>query len=475
MSTKKTKLSTIAGFAGGADAEGALGAPGFVKSQDLPIIDEERWMPSQQGGNTYHNEQAGHNSMSELLQVNKNQFGVGMACYNSNQSNRIYHSICPFQVDNNGNITKGSVSSIENSSGTPISTQLHSAGFNNSTNTAIGNGEIAANSGSIVWYGRMYWGGSYYIMSWGGRVENSNTVSNHGRNTWTSSYDSNYPHPNGGEIAKSGGGSGNDPRYHIVGYDTNSYNHWSRWSYNGGNYPNHQTSSQLSSYSSTSAAYNVPQSYDCGWNWASCYRYYYTNDQFGWGVIDQGSSINNFSNNLRDSFPKQTGGGTSWQVVPLRFSEDKVIFANNQSGEYYTWNPSSTSMGQGNGSPKQMDVATKLKFCQSPVPSTFSWSEQPIRTPSLEGSDKILYTSCNWNSGLMVRKYTLDSSDNIGMEYAYANPYVAKPGSLTWGGNGGYGFAGNNQQILVHTTNYGNYVNIATYDLEKMFTSLGID
>ena len=55
--------------------------------------------------------------IGDINKAGKNQFGFNFLSNNGQDTNRIYHTIVPFQVDDNGTITSGSASTIENSSG----------------------------------------------------------------------------------------------------------------------------------------------------------------------------------------------------------------------------------------------------------------------------------------------------------------------------------------------------------------------
>ena len=504
------KLSRTPGFINSASNLNALSASSWITDHDFVQIDEEAWMPNQQSGETYHNSRAEFTTQidgsvdndersgagrsqrgelgdnyrlwqddtgngSDIVQVSKNQFGISLSA-KANSQNRIYYSACPFQVDDTGVITKGTVSSSGNSSGTACDgDSWHSVGFNNSTGSSI-NG-IPANSATTVWYQRVHWNGSYYMMTWGARFNTSNTVATMDRTTNGDIQDA-HPginNPKGVPIGNWGlsGGQNNTPYYHTVGYNGSQYSQWSRWSYNSGSYPNYNTATTIKTHGDQgSATIPVPQTWDCQWDHLAGYFYHTQSNEFGWGLIGADGARADVSDNLQTSFTKQ-GRADNFTLLPLRFKSDLVVWLNYESGQYYTCTGDNTTV-QSNGSPLEMTVAARQRLRQVP-PNFNGWhySEKPIRTPVTVGTVTTLYTSCNWHQGLMIKKWTWDSSTNVlDMTYAYAAPRLGLPGNLMFER---YRFAGANQNILVNATiDKGALITVKTYDVSKMFTSLGI-
>ena len=502
------KLSTTPGFINSAASVNALSASTWITDHDFLQIDEESWMPSQQSGETYHDHQSklttnatldqdynygpaarggdlteesfwhqtdtGH--ASDVVQCSNNQFGISLGASHQPQ-NRIYYSACPFQVDDSGNITKGTVSSTGNSSGYNYSgDSWHSVGHNNHTGGSIQG--IPANSASTIWYQRVHWAGSYYMMTWGARFNTSNTVATIDRTTNGDIQDA-YPginNPTGIPVANWGltGGATQTPYYHTVGYNGNNYSQWSRWSYNSGSYPNYNTAATIKSHNQImSGTLPVPQSWDCGWDHSAGYFYANTTDSLGWGLIDSGGNRADKADNIAFAFPKQ-GSSKRVALLPLRFKSDLVIWLNWETGEYYAVNPSGTTTAQSVGSPLQMTVPARQRMRQVPPNyNVWHYSEKPIRTPVTVGTVSTLYTSCNWKNGLMIKKWTWDSASNaLDMTFVYAAPRMGVPGDMKFER---YRFAGTNQNILVNTTvTNGALITVKTYDLTKMFTTLGI-
>ena len=500
------KLSRTPGFINSASNLNALSASSWITDHDFVQIDEEAWMPSQESGETYHNSRASFTTQvdgsldndersyrgyredreyrvwqddtgngSDIAQVSKNQFGIGLSAKNNSQ-NRIYYSACPFQVDDNGAITKGTVSSVGNSSGVQCDgDSWHSVGHNNSTGSSI-NG-IPANSATTIWYQRVDWAGSYYMMTWGARYNTSNTVATIDRTTNGDIQDA-HPginNPAGVPIGNWGltGGQNNTPYYHTVGYNGSQYSQWSRWNYNSGGYPSYNTNSTLKTHGApSSATIPAPQYWDCQWDHVSAYFYHTQSYEFGWGLCGRDGSRADFSDNMQSSFPKQ-GRADHFAVFPLRLKSDLIVWLNYETGEYYTGD-CTTALNQSNGSPLQMTVAARQRMRQVP-PNFNGWhySEKPIRTPVTVGNVTTLYTSCNWKGGFMVKKWTFDAGTNVlDMTFAYAAPRLGLPGEL---GFDRFRFAGTNQNILVNATiNRGSLITVKTFDVSKMLTSLGI-
>jgi len=410
------KLSTILGAESGGGATSA-----FVDTTAMPMLDYHEFRSSQygtgEGGTSGWNQYANNiQSTGDLNKASENQFGFNFQSTNDNDTSRIYHTIVPFQVDGNGAITPGGANTIENSSSTSYSTTFCRRGFNNTTPNTIGSGNIPGNCAGFVSYGRQVWAGGWQMMSWGGRIGNANTVTTHDRNNY-SDYNSSYPHPNEGTFGMTGGGS-NTPYYSIVGYDPSSYNYWSGWYYNSGSYPNHWTSNQLATYSSTCGFHNLPQADDCQWDWAGFYKYYYTSGQFGFGTVNYNSSQSNQQNNMRSMW---TGlrQGTNWDFLGWRMSQDLGIIYNWTTQEFYTWNPSNSAMNEGQGSPKKVDMADRANFLTSLGGDHWSsnsggWSQRirkPWTEPTAVGAsytnDELIRDS---NSGFAIRRVTYDSS-----------------------------------------------------------------
>ncbi len=410
------KLSTILGSETGGGATSA-----FVDTTAMPMLDYHEFRHggygSSEGGTSGWSQYANNfQSVGDLNKASDYQFGFNFQSSNDNDTNRIYHTIVPFQVDSNGAITSGNANTIENSSSTSYSTTFCRRGFNNTTPNTIGSGNIPGNCAGFVSYGRQVWAGSWNMMSWGGRIGNANTVTTHDRNSY-SDYNSNYPHPNEGTFGMTGGGN-NTPYYSIVGYDGNSYNYWSGWYYNSGSYPSHWTNNQLATYSSTSGFHNLPQADDSQWDWAGFYKYYYTGDQFGFGTVNYNSSQSNQANNMRGMW---TGlrSGTHWHFLGWRMAQDLGIIYNWKTQEFYTWNPTNSAMNEGIGSPKKVDMADRANFLATLGGDHWNsesgawsmrirkpWSE-PTQIGSAYTNDELIRDG---NNGFAIRRVTYDSS-----------------------------------------------------------------
>jgi len=417
------KLSTILGASGGG---GGGTASAFVDTGAMPLLDYQEMRSTQfstaQGGVSGWNQYASNiDRVGDLNKAGKNQFGINFLANNSQDTNRIYHTIIPFQVDDNGTITPGSANTIENSSGTSISTTFAGRGFNNTTSQTKGSGNIGANTAGFISYGRMHWNGSYYCMSWGGTISTSNTVSVHDR-TPNSDYTSSYPHPNEGIFGRSGGGD-QTPYYHVVGYDGNSYNYWSGWYYNSGSHPSHWTQAQLATYSSTCGYHNLPQSDDSTWDWAGYYKYYYTGDQYGFGTVNCNGNYSNQVNSMRSMWTGKRNG-TDWTLLGWRMKQDLGIIYDWRNQEFYTWNPTSgNAMNEGYGSSKKVDMDDRNDF-NSQTYGVSSWFqqnsgsftmrqrkpwEQPTTAGALTTNDEVIYDNYY---GMAVRRVTYDTSTN---------------------------------------------------------------
>ena len=353
------KLSRTPGFINSAANLNALSASSWITDHDFVQIDEEAWMPNQQSGETYHDHQAKFTTNSSLsqdynfgpaargrdlteesiwfqtdtgnasdvVQCSKNQFGISLSASHQPQ-NRIYYSACPFQVDDSGNITKGTVSSTGNSSGYSINgNSWHTEGFNNHTSGSVQG--IPANSASTAWYQRVHWNGGYYMMSWGARFNTSNTVATIDRNSNGDVQDA-YPginNPAGIPIGNWGltGGVSQTPYYHTVGYNGSNYAQWSRWSWNSGSYPSYNTAATIKSHGQImNGTIPVPHAWDCGWDRSCGYFYANTTDSIGWGLMDHGGNRADKSDNIQTAFPKQ-GSSMRVPLLPLRFKSNLVI------------------------------------------------------------------------------------------------------------------------------------------------------
>lgn len=491
-----SKLSSIIGGA----SSGGSGAGSYVSSQ-LPLLDckiiRSNGYSSANGGNGGWTYQARRVSYQGLInKASKNQFGVNFLSPNNQQQNQINHVIIPFQSDDNGNITIGTANSIQNSSSTSISTTFIGNGFNNTSSSTIGSGNIGANTAGFTCYGRMTWAGSYQMMSWGGTVANNNTVSTHGRNDY-SDYNSSYPHPNNGVFGRSGGGS-STPYYHIVGYDGNSYNYWSGWYYNSGNYPQHWTNSQLATYSTSCGFHQSMLAHDSNWDEAGIYQYYYTGDQFGIGNVNKSGSQSNQDNNLKSFWSGQNyeiyENGTEWNVMQWRMADDLCIVLDYRTWQFYAWNPSNNSFGT-----RYYISTNDLKtpggwldqFAYNDTGNAFgsnsgSWRERnrrPWRQPTVAGNvytlDEMIPSENN--KGFAIRRVKYDSSnqslttkiiyqqindDGIGYEFTQGgyNPQYAS-----------WSTAGNNREILItcqYMSNQPGYWVVRTYDATAINTAI---
>tara|TARA_B100001029_G_scaffold177248_1_gene181593 strand:+ start:655 stop:2121 length:1467 start_codon:yes stop_codon:yes gene_type:complete len=481
------KLSTIFGSDGGA------GVPSYVDTTSMPLIDYQEFRSeshnSTYGGTSGWNQYArGQNAQSgNLNKASKNQFGFNLQSSNSNDTNRIYHVICPFQVSDNGNISKGTANTIENSSGTSMSTTTVGRGFNNTTSSTIGNGNIGANTASFYAYGRQYWSGGYNMMSWGGTIGNSNTVTTHDRNAY-SDYNSSYPHPNGGHFGRSGGGS-QTPYYHMVGYDGNSYNYWSGWYYNSGSYPSHWTNSQIATYSTTTGYHTFPLHEDSTWDDAGYYQYYYTTEQYGFGTVTTSGNQGNQYNNQRDMW---TGlnVGNQWNNIGFRLKNDLAIVLNPTTWEFYAYNPSSNSMG----SRRQIPMADRRGWASQWVNassnlfpgSAGSWigkNRKPWSEPTTAGNvttyDELVPTADA--RGFAIRRVIYDSStyslsskiiyqksNNEHTRLSYDHEVGFQPYTSNWSR------AGVNGEILVglEWQNPQQRVIVRTYDASNMIDKI---
>ena len=519
------KLSLKSGYVQSAANVGAVAKPDFIYDHEFPLIAEEAWHPNDQSGDTYHNKRSwsfetfvkdidGSSNKatgkgSDIAQVSKNQFGIGMAAWNQSQD-KLYYSGVPFQVSDAGAITKGTVSSQSNSSGSNCNgNMLHTVGFNNATAGSIQG--IPANSSNVSWTGRMYWNGNYYMMTWGARFNTSNAVATMDRTT-NGDYSTSYPwphnqrkwaegqtynfydeswedtidghnvnhpdrdgHPSGNWVMT--GGASSTPYYYVLGHDTNNYSYYSRWSYNSGSHPSHNTSGQLASHGKKGCGgLPVPQYWDCGWNHTGGYYYFHTTRQLGFGLFNQSGSHNNVATDMSDLFPK-AGSPMHCHVIGLRFKSDLCIWLNVKSGEFYTHDASANTLVEAVGSANQMSVLERQKMRDvrplMPSYNNGSYTEKPIRTPVTVGTVSTLYTSCNWRNGLMIKKWTYNSTGKVlTCDYEYAVPRTNRPSSLQFQR---YRFAGVNSNILVNATISDNsLLTVRTYDVSKMFTALGI-
>ena len=480
------KLSTILGSESGGGATSA-----FVDTTAMPMLDYHEFRHggygSGEGGTSGWSQYANNfQSVGDLNKASDYQFGFNFQSSNDNDTNRIYHTIVPFQVDSNGAITSGNANTIENSSSTSYSTTFCRRGFNNTTPNTIGSGNIPGNCAGFISYGRQVWAGSWNMMSWGGRIGNANTVTTHDRNNY-SDYTSSYPHPNEGTFGMTGGGN-NTPYYSVVGYDGNSYNYWSGWYYNSGSYPSHWTNNQLATYSSTCGFHNLPQADDSQWDWAGFYKYYYTGDQFGFGTVNYNSSQSNQANNMRGMW---TGlrSGTHWDFLGWRMAQDLGIIYNWKTQEFYTWNPTNSAMNEGIGSPKKVDMADRANFLATLSSDHWNsnsgswnmrirkpWSE-PTQIGSAYTNDELIRDG---NNGFAIRRVTYDSStqklksriiyhkpmtDGNRLEY-YNNGFMSEYAQWSRAGSGG--------NILV-TWEYNDtparFI-VRTFDISNMLTKL---
>jgi len=480
------KLSTILGSESGGGATSA-----FVDTTAMPMLDYHEFRHggygSGEGGTSGWSQYANNfQSVGDLNKASDYQFGFNFQSSNDNDTNRIYHTIVPFQVDSNGAITSGNANTIENSSSTSYSTTFCRRGFNNTTPNTIGSGNIPGNCAGFISYGRQVWAGSWNMMSWGGRIGNANTVTTHDRNNY-SDYTSSYPHPNEGTFGMTGGGN-NTPYYSVVGYDGNSYNYWSGWYYNSGSYPSHWTNNQLATYSSTCGFHNLPQADDSQWDWAGFYKYYYTGDQFGFGTVNYNSSQSNQANNMRGMW---TGlrSGTHWDFLGWRMAQDLGIIYNWKTQEFYTWNPTNSAMNEGIGSPKKVDMADRANFLATISgdhwnSNSSSWNmrirkpwSEPTQIGSAYTNDELIRDG---NNGFAIRRVTYDSStqklksriiyhkpmtDGNRLEY-YNNGFMSEYAQWSRAGSGG--------NILV-TWEYNDtparFI-VRTFDISNMLTKL---
>lgn len=495
------KLSTIFGSSGG-EGSGGSGVASYVATSQLPLLDCKIMRNNQFGSS--NGGVSGWNQYARKLQYqghinksNKNQFGVNFLANNSGQSNRIYHVIIPFQSDDNGSISVGNANTIENSSGTSISTTFIGNGFNNTSQNVIGSGQIGAETSTYICYGRMHWSGSYYCMSWGGTVGNSNNVTVHDR-TPNSDYTSSYPHPESGSFGRTGGGS-NTPYYSIVGYDGNSYNYWSGWYYNSGSHPSHWTQNQLATYSSSCGFMQNMLAHDSTWDESGIYRYHYTNNQFGIGNVTTGGSQSNQDSDLRSFWSGANGqvyeSGQNWNVMQWRMADDLCIVLDYRAWSFYAWNPSSNSFGS-RYYISMDDLKTAGGWLDQfgyydtnvPVfdPNAGTWNEEnrrPWREPTKVGNvytlDEII-PSAN-NRGFAIRRVKYDSSNQSlttkiiyqqinddGIEYSYLNGGF-NPQYASWS------TAGPNKEILItcqYMSNQPGHWVVRTYDATAINTAI---
>ena len=151
------KLSTILGSGGSSGGTSST----FVDTSEMPLLDYHEMRSASfstaDGGTSGWSQYANNfDRIGDINKAGKNQFGFNFLSNNGQDTNRIYHTIVPFQVDDNGTITSGSASTIENSSGTSVSTTFCGKGFNNTSSSTIGSGNIGANTAGFICYGRMH-------------------------------------------------------------------------------------------------------------------------------------------------------------------------------------------------------------------------------------------------------------------------------------------------------------------------------
>ena len=111
--------------------------------------------------------------------------------------------------------------------------------------------------------------------------------------------------------------------------------------------------------------------------------------------------------------------GTEWDFSGWRMSQDLGIIYNWKTQEFYTWNPTNSSMTESYGSPKKVDMADRANFLTSMgsdhwTPNSGSWSQRvrkPWTEPTQIGAsytnDELIKDS---NNGFAIRRVTYDSS-----------------------------------------------------------------
>ena len=493
------KLSTI--FGSGGEGGGGAGVASYTATSQLPLLDckimRNTNFGTAQGGVSGWNQYARKLSyQGHINKASKNQFGINFLCPNNQQQNQINHVIIPFQSDNNGSINVGNANTVNNSSGTSISTTFIGNGFNNTTQNVIGSGQVGAETATFISYGRMYWSGSYYCMSWGGTIGNSNTVTVHDR-TPNSDYNSSYPHPESGSFGRTGGGS-NTPYYNIVGYDGNSYNYWSGWYYNSGSHPSHWTQNQLATYSSTSGFMQSMLAHDSTWDECGIYKYYYTSDQYGIGNVTTTTSQSNQDNNIRSFWTGANGevyeNGTQWNVMQWRMANDLCIVLDFRTWSFYAWNPSSNSFGSRyyismddlktpGGWLDQFGYNATSSAFDSNAGTYREENRRPWKEPTQSGSvytlDEMIPSGNQ--RGFAIRRVKYDSSNQSlttkiiyqqinddGIEHTYLNGGF-NPQYASWS------TAGPNKEILItcqYMSNQPGYWVVRTYDATAINTAI---
>ena len=483
------KLSTIFG-----SDDGAGSASSFVDTSTLPLLDYQEIRSeaysSTHGGMNNWSQYA--NNIQQVGNINKasaTQFGINFQANNDIDTNKIYHVILPFQVDSNGSISKGTANTIENSSGTGFSTTLVDKGFNNTTSGTIGGGNIGGNTATFVAYGRQYWSGGWQMMSWGGTIGNSNTVTTHSRNDY-SDYNSSYAHPERGRFGMSGGGT-TTPYYHMVGYNNSSYSNWSGWYYNSGSYPQHWTNNQLASYSSTSGFHPLQMADDSTWDHAGYYQYHYTNNEHGMGTINHSGNQSNQYSNQRSLW---TGWrkGDEWNMHAWYMRADLAIVLNPQNAEFYTWNPGSNGWNESYGSPKKIDMADRGDFNFNASANFFDsntgsgvekWIRKPWDQPAVNGNENILdEVISDRKGGWAIRRVKYNSgTEKLTSKIIVHRPrtmenYIDYPhrNGIVTDGYGTWARAGNNKEILVTVEWRSNppVFKVRTYDISTIQAKL---
>lgn len=160
-------------------------------------------------------------------QINANQLMLGYGGYSST-NNLCGWTAQAYQVDESGQITLGTKSSLNNGSGAGWSTANY--------------GEPVP--GRLACLGRIHHNGSYNITSWGATVSSNNTLQA-GKAVY-GDYNNSYPHPSQNGLTGAGSGA-----YYGMAYNANSYGYASYLTYNGSSFYNFNSATQLNSYSST--------------------------------------------------------------------------------------------------------------------------------------------------------------------------------------------------------------------------------
>lgn len=285
----------------GAGGGGLIAVPGSVDTHKLTGLSYE-WATNYAG----------------LSQLNANQFMYVVAGKN-NSTNTIRWSAQAFTVDNNGNITEGSSSYVQNSSGTSTSTHQ--------------GGETAPGSHSHI--SRWHYNGTYYINHAQFHVNNNNQIAAIDRHS-PGDYNSGYAHPTSGCPIASGAWTGTSGTRYVwyMGYNTSGHGTYTGWQDNG-NY----TQSTVNTYSSTGFTGNCMK-----WHGDSSAGMGYMSDHrsstSGWyyNVVYSGTSVtslgyqNNVFGNTGAEQEYQNCQALSWVAASPSNNNNRGVLFNTVTG-----------------------------------------------------------------------------------------------------------------------------------------------